>query len=406
MRCCFGWLKLASARERRRRKESLPDAAVPCKEPIASCTLNETMSQLALDMRSWDRTRFAFSHRLQTATCNHGRVDAMRDRRSDGIVAVKRMPNRWMRSGPEEFMYQHPRELERPWNDLGILKELNRRQFPYACELRGIFCNGDCTFVATSLAADGDLHSFTSRLPIDTMQREREVLPIAAQLCDAVRLLHDLGVAHRDLSLENVLIDEEGKVKLIDFGMSSLGQMQVSNAQTIRGKRSYIAPELRTPGQFDAFLADNFAVGVMLYCMTVWEYPWQSTQPGAADLLERAMEIGMDACLAEKRLGGGTAISVVSEELSEVLAGLLETEPGRRMCLGEARLVEGGHRCAFATSWLCATAPGIHNDDVSTTSSANASPGEGEPGGVGTCHEPSSRATSEKSNNVHFVIQC
>lgn len=64
-------------------------------------------------------------------------------------------------------------------------------------------------------------------MPSPGVQRELLIRPVASDLLDAVRWLHDLGVAHRDLSMENVLLArEEGglRPKLIDFGMATLSR--------------------------------------------------------------------------------------------------------------------------------------------------------------------------------------
>ena len=103
------------------------------------------------------------------------------------------------------------------------------------------------------------------------------MLPIVGQIFTAVCWLHDLGVAHRDLSLENILLTDNGgsmQVKLIDFGMSTTQRVC---KRELRGKQSYQAPEMHGP-EYDAFLADEFALGVVLFAMAVQDYPWTSTK--------------------------------------------------------------------------------------------------------------------------------
>lgn len=371
MACCFAWLKLTSARERHRPRDAGSMAALcsvwdstadgealPLREPITPFGLNDSMFRLAVGMQRWEYQRFEFSHKLQAASRNYGRVDAMADLEAGCHVAVKKMPNWWIRSGPEQFWHRHPRELEQPWCDLGMVRELNRRDFPFSCKLMGVFADRSNTYVVTSLAIGGDLHLWTNSLPADPLKRERMVLPVAVQLCSAVALLHDIGVAHRDLSLENVLLTSDGSdpdapvdVKLIDFSMSAPGRIQGNfSLQAVAGKRSYCAPEVHSAGPFDAFLADAFSIGVILYCMTMWDYPWPSTAPGASASLENARKVGMTAHLAPRRDMGA------SEELLELLAGLMEIEPSRRMCLGETCMLEDmleeGRLSAPESSWL------------------------------------------------------
>lgn len=74
---------------------------------------------------------------------------------------------------------------------------------------------------------EGDLFEWCFRptVPAPGVEREAHMRPIVAQLLVAVRWLHGLGIAHRDLSLENVLLEDSGaelRVKLIDFGMATM----------------------------------------------------------------------------------------------------------------------------------------------------------------------------------------
>lgn len=65
----------------------------------------------------------------------------------------------------------------------------------------------------------------------------------AAQLCLAIGHLHDQGIVHRDLKLENILIDKDGYLKIIDFGLAKIiPEHQETN--TICGTPEYQAPEI------------------------------------------------------------------------------------------------------------------------------------------------------------------
>jgi serine/threonine protein kinase len=300
-------------------------------------------------------------------------VDVWQDAlQAGGLVAVKRMPKWWIGSGPDDFRRRNPRELlEHPWHDLGVLRELGRRRFPHACRLEGIFADEQHVYAVTELATHGDLFEWGSRLPADPATRELEVAPVAAQLCVAVRQLHELGLAHRDISMENVVLSagfQPGaplQLKLIDFGMSALGRVQQGAGA---GKRSYCAPEARLGLPIDTFLADAFSVGVTLFCLASKSYPWADTRPGASPALERAKCVGMKKHLAMMREQGEGPLPMLSQELEALLAGLLEPDPASRMCLGESCYLPRRpsslpvreyspelptyHRSAFSCGWL------------------------------------------------------
>merc|ERR1719162_2925839 len=99
------------------------------------------------------------------------------------------------------------------------------------------------------------------------------------ELFRAVQQLHDMQIAHRDISLENVLQTHEvtgaATIRMIDFGMASTRR---EFRHSVRGKSSYQAPEMHTDSKYDAFLSDTFAVGVIVFMILLQDYPWTSTK--------------------------------------------------------------------------------------------------------------------------------
>lgn len=403
-------------RQARVGKEELEGIEEPSPaQHITPLSLNESISGLAAGVRGWRPAgRFTFARELQSAPRNHGRVDAWQDAlQAGGFVAVKRMPKWWTGSGPEDFCSRNPQELERPWHDLGVLRELGRTRYPYACRLEGVFADLQHVYAVTALATHGDLLDWSEGLPADPAAREVEVAPIAAQLCVAVRQLHELGLAHRDISMENVVLSAGSQpgaplqLKLIDFGMSALGRIQ-RGVKT--GKKRYCAPEVLRGDQIDAFLADAFSVGVTLFCVASESYPWPDTKPGASPALERAKRVSMEKTLAMMRAQGEGALPMFSQELEALLAGLLEPDPASRMCLGESCYLprrsssslaqayspagEPYHRSALGCEWLrnaSSAAPRLARAGVAPGAEALA-------GTAGEDGEPACRETSASTS--------
>ena len=93
------------------------------------------------------------------------------------------------------------------------------------------------------------------------------------QLLTGVMYCHTKGLCHRDLKLENLLLDEKGEVlKITDFGFAKF-QMD-SMPKTILGTAVYVAPEVLENKAYDGFLADVWSCGVILYTMIVGNYPF------------------------------------------------------------------------------------------------------------------------------------
>jgi len=305
--------------------------------------LLDTMKQVAADVTEWTPAAFVLVKQLQEAIRNHGRVDLMRRKDSQGsqLVAVKRMPTRWITSGPEEFGSQYPSASERPWFDIGLVRYLNRLRFPFVCDLFAIFSDSQNTYVVTSLATEGDLFAWCEREPKPGSKREVTMVPLVTQIFAAVRCLHEVGVAHRDLSLENILLTDCGggelRIKIIDFGMATLTQKCTNE---VRGKQSYQAPEMHSAAKpYDAFSTDTFALGVVLFAMAAQDYPWISTKRGQCQLFEYVAMFGMQKFVSKRKLRRGNKqylIEVFSPMFLALLSQLMELQCEQRASLGES----------------------------------------------------------------------
>lgn len=103
---------------------------------------------------------------------------------------------------------------------------------------------------------------------------ESEARKIFSQLVSALNYLHAKSIAHRDIKLENVMLDHRGNVKLIDFGFST----QIPNTQKIKlfcGTPSYMAPEIVKKIEFCGPPADVYAAGVLLFAFFCGCFPYR-----------------------------------------------------------------------------------------------------------------------------------
>lgn len=306
---------------------------------ILQSNLEKATSEI-LPLPDWDADKWKKVKTLAAAASGEGTVVLMVSReRSPRKVAVKRLPLDLIHSSPEEFYKQTPVSHERPWTDIAMVKHLNSLQFPWACELLGVFRSSNHVHIMTSLAEGGDLFTWVEK---DTSQpgeeREAAMRPIVTQMFTGVCWLHNLGIAHRDLSAENVMLTNSGdkglQVKIIDFGMATLDRFAT---QELRGKRSYQAPEMHSSCEYDTLLVDNFALGVIVYCMAAHYYPWEQTTPGKDRSCEFARAYGMDIFFSKKRLPccKKPFTEVYSKNLLEMLCGLLDFDPEMRFSLSE-----------------------------------------------------------------------
>ena len=94
------------------------------------------------------------------------------------------------------------------------------------------------------------------------------------QLIDSIKYLHDQDIAHRDLKLENMLIDEDLNLKLVDFGLAV--KSDIDNLTQWCGTPCYAAPEIHRQVPYNAKKADIFSLGVILFSIVVGRKPFDN----------------------------------------------------------------------------------------------------------------------------------
>ena len=105
-----------------------------------------------------------------------------------------------------------------------------------------------------------------------------EIYCVFRQICDGVEYLHELGLAHRDLKLDNCVMTTNNVVKLIDFGTAVVfhypgGAHQ--RASGIVGSDPYLAPEVITQESYDPRKTDVWSVAIIFMCMILRRFPWK-----------------------------------------------------------------------------------------------------------------------------------
>lgn len=103
---------------------------------------------------------------------------------------------------------------------------------------------------------------------------DSESKKIFKQILKAVRFCHKKGVIHRDIKLENILMDPTGKVTLIDFGLCDLIQYSGQESERFCGSMDYVAPEVLCKRSYDGTKADSFSLGIVLYTLLFAEFPF------------------------------------------------------------------------------------------------------------------------------------
>ncbi|KAF9103711.1 serine/threonine protein kinase [Mortierella sp. GBA35] len=150
-------------------------------------------------------------------------------------------------------------------------------------------------------------------------------------IVDGVAYLHGLGVAHRDLKLDNCVMNERGIVKIIDFGCSMVYQLpfekKIQMAKGVSGSDPYIAPELFTTEQHDPRLADVWSMGIIFLCMTLRRFPWR--------IPKAEQDSSFHAFAKPDGTGKLRLLKLMPRESRPIMSRILEMDPRKRVLISD-----------------------------------------------------------------------
>ncbi|KAF9303171.1 serine/threonine protein kinase [Mortierella antarctica] len=148
-------------------------------------------------------------------------------------------------------------------------------------------------------------------------------------IVNGVAYLHGLGVAHRDLKLDNCVMNERGIVKIIDFGCSMVFQLpfekKIQMAKGVSGSDPYIAPELFVTEQHDPRLADVWSMGIIFLCMTLRRFPWR--------LPRTDQDPSFSAFAKPDGTGKLRLLKLMPRESRPIMSRILEMDPSKRVLI-------------------------------------------------------------------------
>ncbi|XP_021733320.1 serine/threonine-protein kinase SAPK7-like [Chenopodium quinoa] len=150
------------------------------------------------------------------------------------------------------------------------------------------------------------------------------------QLISGVSFCHSMQICHRDLKLENTLLDGNPapRLKICDFGYSKSSLLHSRPKSTV-GTPAYIAPEVLSRQEYDGKLADVWSCGVTLYVMLVGAYPFEDPQDpkNFRKTITRIMAVQYKI----------PEYVHISQDCKHLLSQIFTTNPTRRITLKEIR---------------------------------------------------------------------
>ena len=109
-----------------------------------------------------------------------------------------------------------------------------------------------------------------------------EIFCVWKQIVSGVDYLHEMGLAHRDLKLDNCVMMEDALVKIIDFGTATVFRypdQKSTRATGVVGSDPYLAPEVLSKSDYDPRLTDVWSVAIIFMCMVLRRFPWKIPDP-------------------------------------------------------------------------------------------------------------------------------
>ena len=153
--------------------------------------------------------------------------------------------------------------------EYSILKIL---QHPNIIRLYESFESVKHILIVTELCSGGDLLNYVRE---HKKLNEKMAKFILKKLLEGLHYCHKKEILHRDIKLDNVLLNKEGELKICDFGVSrEVHKNEVMTEQC--GTPAYIAPEILKGKGYNGFEADIWSAGVALYAMLYGTVPFKS----------------------------------------------------------------------------------------------------------------------------------
>lgn len=176
-------------------------------------------------------------------------------------VAIKAIDKKYM---------QDENSKQKVLQEVAILKQANHRNI---IQLLEMFENPTHLFIVLEYASQGDLYNFVKN---KGKLGEELAKKIFVQIVAGIKYCHQNQILHRDIKLDNILLDHNFVVKICDFGVSRF----VEEGQVIKeqcGTPVYVAPEVITGKGYEGYDSDIWSLGVVLFAILTGGVPFKAT---------------------------------------------------------------------------------------------------------------------------------
>jgi serine/threonine protein kinase/tetratricopeptide (TPR) repeat protein len=163
--------------------------------------------------------------------------------------------------------------VERFSNELKLARKISHRN---VCRMFDLGKAEGTTFITMEFVPGEDLKKFIRK---SGQLGAGRAVSIAKQVCEGLTEAHHLGVVHRDLKPQNIMVDEDGNARIMDFGIArSLSSKSITGAGVMIGTPEYMSPE-QVEGKDVDQRSDIYSLGIIIYEMLTGRVPFEGDTP-------------------------------------------------------------------------------------------------------------------------------
>lgn len=236
---------------------SLSDSEMDCMIPAEGFTRKESCPVIHSHRHNL-KNRFELLKTLGQGT--YGKVKLAVEKATGKQVAIKYI---------KKTKIQDHHDLNRIRREIKIMSSLRH---PHVVNINEVFENKDRIILVMDCADGGELYDYINNNHLT----ERDARRIFRQIVSAIHYCHQNGIVHRDLKLENILLDNENNAKIADFGLSNYFSHN-DMLKTYCGSPLYASPEIVNGQPYHGPEVDCWSLGVVLYTLVYGTMPFDGT---------------------------------------------------------------------------------------------------------------------------------
>jgi serine/threonine protein kinase len=290
-----------------------PSCQLPNEQGAVKC------ARCGTDLESGVPPSYVVTVDLRPGTFFHGRYEILgllgrggmgmvykaRDRTLDEVVAIKVMR--------PDFAHD-PKMADRFKTEIKLARRVRHKN---VCTIHDYGEERGLLFISMELIGGVDLkHVLREKGAFPTA----EAYDLSIQVAEGLQAVHDAGILHRDLKTPNIMRDEQGVARLMDFGVAKrLGEGTLTAAGHIVGTPEYMSPEQAQGHKVD-FRSDIYALGIVIYEIFTGDVPFRGETPISTILQHINKPPPLDGPQAQK----------IPPDMKPVLRKALSKDPDER----------------------------------------------------------------------------